>query len=52
MNREYLGLTIKNGSFVAKNAKIGDFSIQKDGIEELDACINGKVTSKVGGWVN
>ena len=39
MNKEYLGLAVKKGSFVARNTKIGDFVIGKDAIEEIDACI-------------
>lgn len=39
MNKEYLGPTIKRGSFVERNTKIGDFLIGKDVIEEIDECM-------------
>ena len=39
MNKEYLGPTVKRGSFVARNTKVGDFMIGKDAIEEIDKCI-------------
>ena len=40
MNKEYLGLTIKKGSFVSRNTKIGDFVIGKDTTQEINACIS------------
>ena len=39
MNKDYLGPTIKEGSFVARNTKVGDFLIGKDVIEEIDQCM-------------
>lgn len=39
MNKEYLGPTIKKGSFVARNTKVGDFLIGKDVIEEIAQCM-------------
>ena len=37
MNREYLGSTIKKGSFLRRNFKVGVFEIGKEAIEEVDA---------------
>ena len=37
MNREYLGPTVKKGSFLCRNFKVGDFEIGKEAIEEVDA---------------
>lgn len=37
MNRGYLGPTIRKGTFICRNFKVGDFNIGKDAIEELDA---------------
>ena len=39
MNKEYLGPTIKKGSFVERNTKIGDFLTSKDVIEKIDHCM-------------
>ena len=37
MNREYLGPTIKKGSFLCRNFKVGGFEIGKETIEEVDS---------------
>ena len=36
---KYLGPTIKKGSFIARNTKVGDYLIRKDAIEEINKCI-------------
>ena len=40
MKKEYLGLVVRKGSFVARNTKIGDFLIGKDVIEEIHQCLS------------
>ena len=39
MNKEYLGPTVKKGSFVARNTKVHNFVIGKYAIEEIDQCM-------------
>lgn len=37
LNREYLGKTIKKGTFLCRCTKVGDFEIGKNSIEETDS---------------
>ena len=41
MNKKYLGLDIKKGTFVCRSTKIGDFTIGKWVVEELNMFLRG-----------